>query len=339
MSTDLGTGGEKPHEEAEDAAPPVPLAAPSPVPLTTETETGEQSSAHATSAHARRKEKAWLLRWLHPEGTDWGANVADFDPAKVEEARRWMGVFFGPRRYFRVEVSGWDNLPPSPVMVVSNHSGGSLFLDTWGLGWAWYSHFGTERPIHPAAHEMLLGNRFTGQFMAERGVVRADKRLAKRVLTHWNEDLLVMPGGDLDVWRPFNKRYEVQFAGRRGYARLALDAHVPVVPVVNAGAHHTLIVLSDGRRMAEALRLPELVRAHIWPVHLSLPWGLAIGPWPHLPTPARLRYRFAPAIHPSIVGAERGVPTTEAQVADFDAAIREAMQKELDALKEARFER
>jgi hypothetical protein len=112
-----------------------------------------------------------------------------------------------------------------------------------------------------------------------------------------------------------------------------------VVPVVNAGAHHTLIVLSDGRRIAEALHLPELVRASIWPVHLSLPWGLAIGPWPHFPTPARLRYRFGPALHPSIVGAERGAPPTDAQVEAFDAAIRAAMQEELDLLKAKRFER
>ena len=34
-----------------------------------------------------------------------------------------------------------------------------------------------------------------------------------RVLTRWDEDLLVMPGGDLDVWRPYSKRFEVQFAG------------------------------------------------------------------------------------------------------------------------------
>lgn len=284
----------------------------------------------------RRKDKGSLLRWLRPDGVDWGANVADYDPAAVEHALRWMRILFGHRRYFRVEVAGWDHLPDPPVMLASNHSGGTLFLDTWGLLFAWYSRFGTRRPVHPAAHEMLLSSRLLGEFMARRGVVRADRRLAERVLTHWKEDLLVMPGGDLDVWRPFKARFEVRFAGRTGYAQLALKAGVPIVPVANAGAHGTLVVLSDGRRFAEALRLPQIARASIWPVHLSLPWGIGFGPLPHIPTPARLRYRFGPAIRPEDVGATPGRTPSKEHIAALDTRVRAGVQTELDALRRER---
>lgn len=119
---------------------------------------------------------------------------------------------------------------------------------------------------------------------------------------------------------------------RTGYARIALEAGVPVVPVANAGAHETFVVLSDGRRLAEALRLPQLVRAHIWPVHLSFPWGLGFGPWPHLPPPTKLRYRFGPPIHPAEVGATPGQPVTEDMVAAFDAKVRAGVQAQLDVL-------
>ena len=285
---------------------------------------------------SERRQKSRLLRWLYPDGVSWGDDEAEFDAAAVERVRRWLGLFFGPRRYFRVEVSGWQNLPPSPVLVASNHSGGTLFLDSWGLGWAWYTHFGTDRPLHPAAHEMILGNPWVGPFMAKRGVVRADRRLAQRVLQEWRDDLLVMPGGDLDVWRPYNKRYEVQFAGRTGYARVALKAGVPVVPVANAGAHETFVVLTDGQKLASFLRLPELARAHIWPVHLSLPWGLAVGPWPHIPVPAKLRYRFGPPIYPSEVGLEPGAEPTDDQVRAFDERVRAGVQTQLDMLREER---
>lgn len=296
----------------------------------------EQTAAEPARERRRRRSKGFLLRLLNPEGVDWGANITDFDPEAVEHARRWMGLIFGPRRYFRVEVAGWHHLPPSPVMLVSNHSGGTLFLDTWGLLWGWYTHFGSRRPIHPAAHEILLGTRLVGEFMARRGVIRADRRLARRVLTKWREDVLVMPGGDLDVWRPFKERYRVRFAGRTGYARLALAAGVPVVPVANAGAHHTLVVLSDGRRVAETLRLPEIARAHIWPIHLSLPWGLGFGPLPHLPTPAKLRYRFGPAIYPSEVGVDPGIEPDDDQVAALDGMVRAGVQEQLDALRAER---
>lgn len=281
----------------------------------------------------RHPEKGTVLRWLNPGGCDWGANVCDYDRAAVEHARRLLGLFFGERRYFRMDVRGWDRVPDAPAMVVSNHSGGTLIPDVWGLCYAWYTHFGTDRPIHPAAHDVVLGNRFTGNFFAKRGVIRANRQVAAQVLREWREDLLVMPGGDLDTWRPFTKRYRVCFSGRTGYARLALRAGVPIVPVVNAGAHSTLIVLTDGRKLAELLRLPKLVRASIWPVHLSMPYGLAVGPWPHIPVPVRLRYRFAKPIHPEDVGARPGEEPTDAQVRELDGRVRAGMQAELDELR------
>lgn len=315
--------------DAGPSATPEPPPEPPP-------EAPRREPAPPPRSKGRHEEKSSVLRWLHPEGVAWGSNIAEFDPALVERARRWLGLFFGERRYFRIDVRGWDNVPEAPAMVVSNHSGGTLILDTWGLCYAWYTHFGTERPIHPAAHEMVLGNRFTGGFFARRGVVRADRQVARRVLANWKQDLLVMPGGDLDVWRPYSKRFEVQFAGRTGYARLALSAGVPIVPVAHVDAHETLIVLSTGKRIAQKLRLPELARANIWPIHLSLPWGLAVGPWPHLPPPTRLRYRFGPPVWPHEVDLEPGKEPTDAQVKELDRRVRASMQAELDRLRDER---
>jgi 1-acyl-sn-glycerol-3-phosphate acyltransferase len=181
----------------------------------------------------------------------WGANPQDYDAEALERTLTLLGRLFGDGRYFGVEATGFERVAEAPAMVVSNHSGGTTVLDAWGLGVAWYDHFGTARPLHPAAHEMVLGNRWTGPYMARRGVVRASREVARRVLEHWREDLLVMPGGDLDVWRPFRHRYRVKFGGRTGYARVALSSGVPVVPVAHVGAHHTFLVLTDGRGLAE----------------------------------------------------------------------------------------
>src|SRR5690606_28625749 len=109
----------------------------------------------------RHEEKSTVLRWLHPNGVHWGTEESEFDPAAIDQARRWLGLLFGERRYFRLRVHGWEHVPSAPTMVVSNHSGGTLIPDAWGLCFAWYTRFGTRRPIHPAAHEMVLGNRFT----------------------------------------------------------------------------------------------------------------------------------------------------------------------------------
>src|SRR5262245_62796236 len=58
--------------------------------------------------------------------------------------------------------------------------------------------------------------------------------------------VLVMPGGDLDGAKPWRERNRVRFQGRSGFARLAQEAGVPIVPIVITGAGDTLVNLSDG---------------------------------------------------------------------------------------------
>ncbi len=281
--------------------------------------------------------RGWFLDRIHGANhMPWGRDPLEFDPAATQQTVDRAGRLFGPRRYFGLEIEGdgFANVPAGPTMVVSNHSGGTTIPDVWGFLIAWYRHFGVKRPIHPMAHEIILSNRFTGVYFAKRGVLRGGRAIALSALRDARHDLMVMPGGDRDTWRPYTKRYDVCFSGRVGYARLAILAGVPIVPVANAGAHETLIVLSDGRPFARAIGLHAFARAEIFPVHLSLPWGLAIGPWPHLPTPVTLRYRIGtPILPPPHDDPER--EPDEDLVRGYDAEVRAAVQKLLDELKPA----
>jgi 1-acyl-sn-glycerol-3-phosphate acyltransferase len=282
--------------------------------------------------HMSTHERGGLLRWLHRKGgvPDGASDPGSYDPQYVTQILRFAGKFYGPGRYFDLDPRGLEHVPLKPVMVVSNHSGGTSIPDVWGFAYAWYAHFGVERPIHPLAHEMVLSTKTTARFFGRLGVLRAGRGVAADVVTKWKRDLLVMPGGDVDTWRPYRDRYKVQFGGRTGYARTAIVAGVPIVPVANAGAHSTLYVLTDGRRFARAIRLPELTRASVFPISLSFPWGLTIGPWPHLPIPTTLRYRFGAAIAPPALAP--GEEPTDEMVADVDASVRAAVQRLLDGL-------
>ena len=64
--------------------------------------------------------------------------------------------------------------------------------------------------------------------------------------------LLVYPGGDYEVHRPIWERNKVDFDGRKGFIRLALEADVPIVPVVSIGGQETALFLSRGERLARA---------------------------------------------------------------------------------------
>jgi len=262
--------------------------------------------------------------------------VDSYDPDSVQVALGRLAKVFGPDKLYPVEQEGAAAVPEPPCLLVSNHSGGVLVPDAFGLGFAWYSHFGTKRPLHGLIHEVPMQIKRLGEPLAKLGGISADREAGRRVLAETGRDLLVMPGGDLDVYRPYKDRYRVRFGARRGYAKLALRAGVPIVPVANSGAHATLLVLSDGQRIARALRLRKYFRAGVFPISLAAPWGLTIGPWPHVPIPTRFRYRFGTAVTLPATFKRRtdaaGEPTTEA-VEELDRRVRLAMQGLLDGLR------
>jgi len=260
-----------------------------------------------------------------------GTDPSKYDPAHAERIAGLASKMFGPGKYIDVHVEGWDNLPDAPSMIVSNHSGGTTILDGWGLLAAWYRRFGSEVPVHALAHELLFYSPRVANFFTRAGVLRAGRDTCEKVLSEYKRHVLVMPGGDRDVWRPSRQRYKVNFAGRMGYAETAIRLGVPVVPVAHVGAHNTLWVLSDGSRFAKAVGIHKVARADIFPVHLSFPWGLTVGPWPHLPPPTRFDYMIGKPLTPPII-VPPGSKIPRQVIIDFDAQVQAEIQHMLDQL-------
>jgi 1-acyl-sn-glycerol-3-phosphate acyltransferase len=276
-----------------------------------------------------------IVRWIQGDsGTRWGSGPEQYSEDASRALHRRMSRVFGEGRYFGVKVDGWENLPEDDnVLAVSNHSGGTTVLDGFGLWYAWQERFRFRRPAHVMAHEMIFAADGPGRMFAEIGAVRADRRMAAEVLSDWGRDLVVMPGGDRDTWRPWRDRYKVNFAGRTGYAKIAIKTGVPIVPIANAGAQSTLMVLTDGAPIARAMGLPKLARAEIFPISLSFPWGLTIGPLPHIPPPTTLRYKIGAPIAPPCTVAPGEEPPAWA-VAQLDMQVQAAVQGMLDELKD-----
>ena len=85
--------------------------------------------------------------------------------------------------------------------------------------------------------------------------------------------MLVYPGGDYEVHRPSWEAGKVDFGGRKGFIKLALEEDVPIVPIVSAGGQETALFLSRGERLAKLLRLDKLFRLKVLPISL----GAAVG--------------------------------------------------------------
>ncbi|MEO7331834.1 MAG: hypothetical protein ABI193_24880, partial [Minicystis sp.] len=106
---------------------------------------------------ARGREEGRLLRWINRKSErSWGTDPSVFRPELVVATLAKVARFIGPGRYFRIDVKGWEHVPKTTSMIVSNHSGGTTIPDVWGFLVSWYRHFGVQRPIHPLAHEMIV---------------------------------------------------------------------------------------------------------------------------------------------------------------------------------------
>ena len=55
-------------------------------------------------------------------------------------------------------------------------------------------------------------------------------------------------------------------------------------------------VLIRGDKLSQFLRLDKVLRLKVFPIAISLPWGIAPAALPQFPLPAKIRTRFMPAV-------------------------------------------
>jgi 1-acyl-sn-glycerol-3-phosphate acyltransferase len=214
------------------------------------------------------------------------ADLDDRDPDFIREnlSLTWLLATI----WFRGEVRNLERIPErGPVLLVGNHSGGNITPDTVVFTLAFNTYFGVERPFYQLAHNLVLTSP-VGPFLRKFGTVAASHENAGKALD-CDAAVLVYPGGDWEVNRPTWEANKIDFAGRKGFIKLALDAGVPIVPIVSVGGQETAIFLTHGERLARTLRLDRLLRLKTLPVNLSLPWILNVGDFlGHLPLPAKI---------------------------------------------------
>lgn len=252
------------------------------------------------------------------------ADLDERDPDYIREQLPWM--WLAASIWFRGEVRGLGNIPDSgPVLLVGNHSGGNVTPDTTLFTLAFSTFFGVERRFYQLAHNLVLAIPMLG-WLRKFGTVAASQANARNALQS-GAALLVYPGGDYEVHRPSWQRNKVDFDGRKGFIRLALEQNVPIVPVVSIGGQETALFLTRGEGLARRLYLDRLFRLKVMPISLAVPWGLNFGDMlGHLPLPAKITIETLPAID---LQREFGPEPDVDEI--YDHLIR-LMQNTLDAL-------
>jgi hypothetical protein len=161
--------------------------------------------------------------------TGWTSQKPPRDPGFTRQIAKLVGPAI---KRTRAEVRGLDAVPAAGgALVVSNHSGGMFTPDVLIFAPAFYEKFGFDRPVYTLAHYgVFIAN--IGDWLRRAGVIEASRENAAKALRS-GAVVLVFPGGDYDSYRPTFTENVIDFAGRTGYVRTALETGVPIVPMVS----------------------------------------------------------------------------------------------------------
>lgn len=255
------------------------------------------------------------------------------NPHFIQAFQPLFGWFY--EHYFRVQTEGWEQVPEGQVMFVGSHNGGMASPDMFMMFYDWFKRFGTERPIYGLMHPKVWIVYPPLAFLAElAGAIPAHPKMALAALDR-NASILVYPGGAQDVFRPFHQRDQIHLADRKGFIKIALQRHLPIIPAVSWGAHDTLLVLANIYPLMQQLHdwgMPWLlgIDPEVFPIYLGLPWGLAIGPLPNLPWPQPIATRIGAPIYFDRYGVDAARDRTYVE-ACYEH-VRQQMQQELNIL-------
>ncbi|HYN92202.1 MAG TPA: lysophospholipid acyltransferase family protein [Thermoleophilaceae bacterium] len=248
----------------------------------------------ARMARAAAEDMAGALNPLGngDEPADW---LDAWDPDYIRKTLPTLRLFSNV--YHRAEVRDLRNIPAEgPVLLVGNHSGGTLISDTFVFAQAFYYHFGPLRRFHQLAHDLVFQVPGVRATLSRYGTVPASPENMRRVLER-DAALLVYPGGDHETYRPSWESAEIDFAGRTGFVKLAIEHDTPIVPVVAIGGQETALFLGQGRQIAKLLRLNSLFRLKVFPAQVGPPFGLTVLDLPgRIPLPAKITVRALPKI-------------------------------------------
>jgi 1-acyl-sn-glycerol-3-phosphate acyltransferase len=195
-----------------------------------------------------------------------------------------LRVFF--KSWFRVEVSGIENLPTSgAALVVANHAG-VLPFDGLMTAVAVHDKHPTHRDLRLLAADMVFDMPMIGQAARKAGHTMACTSDAHRLLAA-GELTAVFPEGYKGLGKHFKDRYKLQRFGRGGFVSAALRTKAPIVPCSIVGSEEIYPMIADVKLLARLLGLPYFPVTPLFPL---------AGPAGMVPLPSKWHIQFGEPI-------------------------------------------
>ena len=170
-------------------------------------------------------------------------------------------------------MRGLEHVPSAgPALVVANHSG-VLPLDAVMLQVGLLDEHPAARSLRMLSADLVYSVPLIGRVARASGHVSASPDEAERLLSA-GELVGVFPEGFKGIGKPFSDRYHLQRFGRGGFARIAIQTGVPLIPVAIVGAEEIYPMVANWPELAAKLNLPY------FPITPLFPWFGLLGAVP-----------------------------------------------------------
>jgi 1-acyl-sn-glycerol-3-phosphate acyltransferase len=256
-----------------------------------------------------------LLPAIEPERTitDWGRSE------RIERLMDRSLIEFFYRYWFRCEVEGIENVPPSGgALIVSNHSG-ALPPDAAMIARAIREEHPTQRPLHITVEHFFKGYPGFSMLIPKIGCVAAHPANVHRLLYDEEQLVLVFPEGRKGTEKLYRERYRLRRFGRGGFVAAAIRAEAKLVPVCVVGAEEAQPIF------ARSNLLQRVTGLLYFPMTPTFPWFGPLGMLAYLPS--KFTIRFLEPIDTDSYGADAAADRALVQsvAQDVRARIQETL--------------
>ncbi len=216
-------------------------------------------------------------------------------------------------KYFRVSLSGTENIPEGNAIFIANH-GGQVPIDALMLVYSLLVKTPHSRLTRGMVERWVPTLPFIGSFFMKMGQIVGDQQNCLKLLDH-QQSVLVFPEGVKGSGKTIDLAYQLQSFGT-GFYRLAIESKVPIVPVTLIGTEETYPSVANLKVLAKLLNAPYFPITPFFPL---------LGPLGAIPIPSKISIHFHKPVNPSLP-----LNASEEEVKIEIEKVRSLMQKSLN---------
>lgn len=170
------------------------------------------------------------------------------------------------RSIFQIKIVGSEHLSQisGPILFVSNHNSGALIESLTSLLVIRKNRMNIFGFTHPSLFKVPLFKTYFESL----GAVPATYEVATEAFKQ-GSSLMIFPGGNSQALRPLVEYKTNHFRDSHGWAKIAVQNNVPVIPITFKNSHFVNPILLSGSWISKLLIIPWLLKLKVTSISIG----------------------------------------------------------------------